>query len=124
MDAVGLPGQVQSGDQGVLVDALVLERKRVERWVLKQHIAVDGCHERAGIGDQVIGLCRVLGQCGLGLGNRNLFVRKGCAAVLVTPLAQHFIDYLHFCATGLPMGLQGRNQTRLAGALGTEDGKF
>jgi hypothetical protein len=27
---------------------------------------------------------------------------------------------MHFCATDLPMGLQGRKQTGLAGALGAE----
>ena len=81
---------------------------------MKQHIAVDGGHERAGIGYQVIGLCRVLslGCLGcLGMGNSNLFARQWCPAVLVTPLAQHFMDDMHFCATGLPMGLQSRKQT-------------
>jgi len=90
----------------VLVDALMAQRKRVKRLVLKQHVAVDRGHQRAGIGDQVIAIRRLLGQYCLSLGYRILFVFKGRAAMLIAPLAQHFMGYHYFCATILPMRLK------------------
>ena len=93
LDAVGLPRHIQAGEQGEVECALVGESCFVQAGVREDEFAVDGGHERGGVGNHPIVYCcsgfdaRLLLIC-----NVLLLKLLGCALVFVAPLSQIFVD--------------------------------
>jgi hypothetical protein len=118
---VGLPDEVERGQQGRRAAALRLFGGAVQAGVVEHLIAVDRDHQRGRVGhhDRVIGLRRVDAARLFGC-NRGLLVTVRRAAVPVAELAQVFGDDDRIAALRDQCGCDVAAQGGLAGALGAE----
>jgi hypothetical protein len=124
LQAVSHPRQVQPGDQRQVVVPLVLQGKVIQRRIVEQHGAVDGGHERGGVGHQPVARRDLQGASGLLLRDARLLVRVRRAALAVAPFAQVFTHRMHWMALRAPMGRNAHGQRRLTRAFGPEQSEF
>jgi hypothetical protein len=122
LQAIGHPGQVQSGDQRGVVVPLVGQGKAVEGFVAEQQMAVQRGHQRCGVRDHHVCIelpehPKRLFPC-----DPDLLIGPRRAPLAVAPLAQHFRHHRHAQPVLLQPKAQRLGQLCLAGAFGAEQG--
>ena len=121
LQAVGLPRQVERGEERQVVARLRRQGRSVEAGVGEHQFAVDGDHQRAGVGDDDVGARRrSVDQRALMRGDAGLLVDARRARFGDAEIAQRLVDHRDFDAAPGERRADRARQHRLAGAFGAE----
>ena len=121
LQPVGLPGQVERGQQRQAAAGMVGQGTVVQAGVAEHLLAVHGDHQRGGIGHHDLVRPGGLGDAqALLRGNAGLLVQARRAAGAMAELAKVFRHHGHPAPGGSQRRAELGGQRRLAGALGTE----
>lgn len=124
LQAVSYPRQVQSRDQGEIKAALMFQGHVVQRRVIKQQVAENGCHQRRGVcNHNIVALCQMDTTCLL-MGYAWLLILARRARLPGAPFAQDLWDEANAVSPGLKVFRQTKRQFGFAGTFSTQDGNF